>query len=207
MTLVAAFRCRGNGILLCADREEDDGYARRPIDKLRRINGLKDCEIFMAGSGITATVEDAHVEADRSLRKAGDEGVTLLSEHKAIIEESLKGTHQRYKEYLRRWPLHMLVVVAPRFSGYPPILYRTEKHHLILESFYHAYGSGKTIADYLADRLYVHGIPNDLLLTLATFVFREAEKSASGVGLGNDMFLIHPGGRNIEFFHTDSIKE
>jgi len=209
MTLVAAFRCRDNGMLLCADREEDDGYARRPIDKIHRLSGLRECEVFIAGSGITVTVEDAYVEIDNALRKAesSGSGVTLLTEHRRIMEESLKGTHERYKEYLRRWPLHLLIIVAPRLPGAPPIFYRTDRYRLVPTALHAAFGSGKTIADYLIDRLYVHGIPNNLLLTLATFIFREAEKSSSGVGLGNDMVLIYIGGSKLEFFHTDSIKE
>jgi len=207
MTLVAAFRCRDNGLLLCADREEDDGYGKRSVDKLHRLSGLKDCEVFIAGSGITVTVEDAYIEADRSLREAEGAGAALLTEHKAIIEKSLKGTHERYKEYVRRWPLHLLIVVAPRLVGHPPILYRTDKHRLSPVALYAAFGSGKTISDYLADRLYNHGLPNEPLATLAALILREAEKAASGVGLGNDMVLICPGGSLLKFMHTESIVE
>jgi 20S proteasome alpha/beta subunit len=204
MTLVAAFRCRDNGILLCADREEDDGIARRPMDKLHRLAGLRDCEIWMAGSGITVTIDDAYIEADQALKKAETSDASLLTEHKAIIEESLIGTHERYKEYLRRWPLHMLIVVAPRLAGSPPILYRTDKHRLIATSVYAACGSGKTICDYFADRLYQHGLEDISLVTLAAFILREAE-SASGVGLGNDMALIRASIRRE--LYDESIKE
>jgi len=207
MTLIAAFRCRDNGILLCADRAEEDSYARRPIGKIWKFGGLKDCEVLIAGSGTTVTVKDACIEIDRSLRKSADAGMNLLTDHVSVIEESLKGTHLRYKEDLKQWPLGLLVVIAPRLAGNPPILYRTDRHHLVQEVLYYAYGTGKTIADYLADRLYVHGLPNNLLLTLATFIFREAERSAPGVGLGNDMVLIHTGGRKFGFLHTDSVKE
>jgi len=72
---------------------------------------------------------------------------------------------------------------------------------------YISYGSGKTISDYFADRLYTFGLPNDLLAVLATFIFREAEKSSSGVGLGNDMVFIHPGGSLLTFLYTDAVKE
>lgn len=204
MTLIAAFRCRDNGILLCADRQEDDGVAKRQVDKIHRLGGLKECEVWVAGSGVSTTVDDAYIEADRSLRDAEKAGISLLSEHKEIIENSLKGTHDRYKEYVRGWPLHLIFVVAPRLAGRAPILYRTDKHRLIPVTVYTAWGSGKTIADYLADRLYQHGIQTVPLIVLAAFIFREAE-SASGVGLGNDMFLIRPGGWSE--YHTESISE
>ena len=39
MTLVAAFRARENGILLCADREETDGWLqKRSVDKIYSFN-------------------------------------------------------------------------------------------------------------------------------------------------------------------------
>jgi 20S proteasome alpha/beta subunit len=204
MTLIAAFRCRNNGILLCADRQEDDGVAKRQVDKIHRLSGLKECEVWVAGSGMSTTVDDAYIEADRSLRDAEKAGISLLSEHKEVIENSLKGTHDRYKEYVRGWPLHMIFVVAPRLAGRAPILYRTDKHRLIPVTAYTAWGSGKTIADYLADRLYQHGIQTVSLVVLAAFIFREAE-AASGVGLGNDMVLTHPGGWSE--YHTESIAE
>jgi 20S proteasome alpha/beta subunit len=207
MTLIAAFRMRNNGILLCADRMENDGCYTRPIDKIHRLSGLKECEVFIAGAGTIATIKDAYIGIDHAFRKAEQEGRSLLTEHRTIIEECLKGTHQRYKEDLKQWPLGLLVVIAPRLTGSPPILYATDRHHLIPEATYFAYGSGKTISDYLADRLYVHGLENDLLVTLATFICKEAAQSSSGVGLGNDMVFIYPGGSQMKFLYTDLINE
>jgi hypothetical protein len=36
---------------------------------------------------------------------------------------------------------------------------------------------------------------NNLLKLLAVFIFREAERKAAGVGMGNDMWLIHDAGQ------------
>jgi len=208
MTLVAAFRCTDGGILLCADREQDDGYARRPVDKIHRISGLIPCEIFIAGAGVTTVVTEAREEIEKALRAADASGINLLTEHKALIEETLKIVYSRHKEDLKKWPLGLLVVVGPRLHGVAPALYRTDRTFPVQALTYAAHGSGETIANYLADRLYVHGaLPNDLLLALATFIFREAEKSTSGVGLGNDMVFIRPGGQELQFLSTDSIKE
>lgn len=207
MTLIAAFRCRNNGILLCADRAEEDSYARRPIDKIWRIAGLIECEVFIAGSGTTTTVKDARTEIENSLRKAAAEGRSILSEHRALIEDALQITHSRHKEDLKHWPLGLLIIISARIPRAIPALFRTDRNRLVSENIYAACGSGKVIADYLADGLYVHGIPNDLLVTLAAFIFREAEKSSVGVGLGNDMFFIYPGGGPLKELHSDSINE
>jgi 20S proteasome alpha/beta subunit len=207
VTLVAAFRCRNNGVLLCADRKEDDGVANRPIDKIYRISWLNECEVFIAGSGTTTTVKDACAEIDQSFNKAINEGRKVLPEIRALIETSLKTVHSRSKEDLKSWPLYLIIVVAPRIPNVMPAIFRTDKSVLVPEGVYIAYGSGKTISDYLADHLYVHGLADDLLLILATFIFSEAEHSASGVGLGNDMVFILPGASLLKFMSTDSIKE
>ncbi len=153
MTLIAAFRCKNNGVLLCADRAEEDGYAKRPMDKIYRITGLFSCEVFIAGSGTTAAVKDAWADIEQSLFRAAAEGKNIYSDHQSLIELSLKNIHARHKEDLKLYPLGLLIVVAPRTSQgkVPLLLYRTDKALLIPEQLYAAYGSGKTIADYLAD--------------------------------------------------------
>lgn len=194
-------------MLICADREQDDDYAKRPIDKIWRFGQFRECEVFIAGSGTTASIKDACLEIQNGLQAAVDSGASLLTEHRSIAERALAAVHVRYKKDIKGWPLGMLIIVAPRGSGAPPILYRTDRHFLLPEACYASHGSGKTISDYLADRLYQHGLPNESLITLATFIFREAEKSSPGVGLGNDMVLIAPGAAHLAFLGTDSIKE
>jgi hypothetical protein len=44
MTLAAAFRCQNGGILLCADREENDGVTKRQIDKIYHIKTIPTCD-------------------------------------------------------------------------------------------------------------------------------------------------------------------
>ena len=206
MTLIAAFRCRNGGILLCADRKEDDSFAVRPVDKIYRIGELRQCQIFLAGSGTTASITDAETDIHRSFVEAAQADRDVLAEHSSIIESSLKRIHIRHKEDLRKWPLDLLVVIAPHIPNTVPILYRSDRSNLISEPLYIAYGTGKTISDYFAYRLYKHGLPNDSLAVLAAFILREAENSASGVGLGSDMVFISSNGL-LQFLHTESIEE
>ena len=46
MTLVAAFRCRNGGILLCADREENGGYAEEKSRKYTVLTGCPHVKFF-----------------------------------------------------------------------------------------------------------------------------------------------------------------
>jgi hypothetical protein len=207
MTLVAAFRCRDNGILLCADRQDDDGYVKRPVDKIYRETGLSNCEVFIAGSGPTTAVLDSCQEIHKALEKAAHyDKSDVLIEHQSIIEASLKAIHIKHKEDLKWMRLGLLIVVVPRNPNGMPILYRNDRSTLIPESEYAAHGTGKPLSDYFAIRLYKYGQPNDYLAVLAAFILREAEESVSGVGLGSDMIFIRSG-ISLRYLHTDSISE
>ena len=196
MTLIAAFRAGNGGILLCADREENDGYAKRQVDKIYRIK-LPTCDLFIAGAGPSGVITKANTEIEDSLTRALTDGADLVRDHKSLIESSLRSIHKQYAANLKNCYLGLIVVFVPGNLASVPIMYRTELSMLIPEPYYAAYGSGKTVSDYLADRLYGvadevfgHAIDNKTLLTLALFIFREAGKSADGVGLGADMNLI-----------------
>jgi hypothetical protein len=130
----------------------------------------------------------------------------ILAEHHFLIEWTLKEIHIKHKQDLKNISLGLLIVIAPRKFNSIPILYRTERSTLVPEGEYAAHGSGKSLSDYFADRLYKHGQHDEYLAVLASFIFREAEKSVSGIGLGNDMVFIYPNGLRKEL-HTESISE
>lgn len=156
MTLVAAFRCPQDGILLCADGEEDDGYNKREVEKLYRISGLKECEVYIAGAGPSDAIAKTQFVLHEALSGA-DSNTDLLKNHRALLESKLQEIHKQYAANLKEWPMQLLIVLAPRGENYIPILYRTNKAMLVPEYEYAAYGSGRPIADYLADRLFEYG--------------------------------------------------
>ncbi|HEV2288983.1 MAG TPA: hypothetical protein VGR81_08530 [Candidatus Acidoferrales bacterium] len=206
MTLVAAFRCRNTGILLCADREEDDSYTKREVDKIFRA-GFHQFELFIAGAGLTTAVMDAWAEINRDLQRAANlDKRDIEVEHRSVIESSLRTIHAKHKNDLKNFPLYLLIVVALRKQNSIPILYRTDRSTLIEEGYYAAVGTGKLLSDYFASYLYKHGAQDDYLAVLASFILKEAEKYASGVGHGNDMVFICPNGL-LKFLSKESIAE
>lgn len=206
MTLIAAFRCRDTGILLCADRQEDDGISKRPFDKLYRIGELPHCQVLIAGSGTTSAITDSRNEIHNALILAVQSGADILQQHRSIIEQSLKKIHARHKQDLKTYPLGLLIVILPRAPKSTPFFYRSDKENLIPEDNYYAYGSGAPLSDYFSHRLYRYGLSSEAVLTLAAFILREAEEFASGVGLGNDMVLTCPSG-TLNFLHKESVAE
>lgn len=207
MTLVAAFRCPKGGIMLLADREENDGYNRREVDKIYRIN-LIPCQVFIAGAGPSGIVVNANSHIHTALAKALSEGKDILVEHKNIIETALKELHKQYASNLKSGYLDLLIVIAPLGEEYSPILYRTEQSMLIPEYYYAAYGSGRGMCDYFADRLYQHGrLDKDSMKVMAAFILREVEHSVSGVGMGADMRFIHEGEKTIGYIFSGVIRE
>jgi 20S proteasome alpha/beta subunit len=206
MTLIAAFRCSNGGIMLCADREENDGFSRREVDKIYRINMLP-CQVFIAGAGQSGIVSTAHSTIHGALIQAFSEGRNVLNEHKSIIESALRSVHERYPENLGNG-LELIVIFASLTQGNVPILYRTELSMMVPESFYCAYGSGKGMADYFADRLYEYGrLDKDSIKVLAAFILREAEHVVASVGLGADIWIINDGETAIHMLSKGVVKE
>ena len=193
MTLIAAFRASKGGVLLCSDRQEDDGVSKRSIEKIYPIKHLKSCEIFMAGAGPSTPVKNAFLEIHKNLKQQEDGGLEVAWEHREVIEKSLKSIHERYEDVLQNWPINLIIVIAPRARNYTPMLYSTDGKMLSPESRYITHGSGKGVADYLASRLFSDDLKEHWLLVMAAFIFREAGESSAGVGFGSDMIMINNG--------------
>ena len=162
MTLAAAFRGPKGGILLCSDQEwNDGGVSKRQINKNYRVGLLKQCEVFISGAGPDTPIIRAWEEIHQNFFNAETSGIDVLIEHRAIIESSLQIVNKQFSKLLKTWPMALLVVVAPRALDKVPILYRTEAAALIPEPYFYAVGSGKPVADYLADRLFEPGRLSD----------------------------------------------
>jgi 20S proteasome alpha/beta subunit len=208
MTLAAAFRGPKGGILLCSDQEWNDaGVSKRQIDKNYRIGGLPLCEFFVSGSGPDTAIIKAWAEMHKSFLEASNAGRDVLEEHQVIFESVLAGVCKQQAETLKLWPMNLLIVVAPRALDKVPILYRTDNDVLIPEPFYYAVGSGKQVADYLADRLYEFGrLRKRELVTLAAFILREAGESSIGVSGGN-MVFINEGEKAMHYMGPGAVRE
>ena len=207
MTLIAAFRCVNDGILLCADRQEDDAITKRSVDKIYRIQGLIPCDIFIAAAGPATIIPNVNAEIEESFRKGIDDGRDILVEHRIILENSLEKIYTQYEAELQADPMGLIIVIAPRAIAAVPVMYKTYGKVLIPEYYYAADGIGRIICDYLADRLYAHGLGKDRLALLAAFIFKEASDSSSRVGSGTDMIFIHEGNKSLHYFPPDAVKE
>ncbi len=208
MTLVAAFRGTEGGILLCSDREWNDGFSKRAVDKIYHIYDLKPCDFLIAGSGPDAMIAKTSTDIFAAIVRAEKRGLDVLREHQNILKSTLKAVYKECRKTLRQYPMCLLIVIAPRDAKMVPILYRTDDDVLVPESFYAASGSGKPIADYFADRLYEYGrLDKDALKTVAAFILREAEESSAGVGMGADMVFIHEGDKSLHFTHSVAVKK
>lgn len=207
MTLIAGFRASQGGVLLCSDREEDDGISKRSVNKLYRPRDLRSCEVFITGAGPTAPIKNAVTEIHKSLKQHEDNGEDIVATHHAIIEASLKSIHRRYAKVLKSWPLSLIIVVAPRGNEYFPLLYHSDGEMLDPEARYVTHGSGKAVADYLASRLYSDDLQKKWLIVSAALIFREAGETSSGVGFGSDMVLIHNGGKQLQMFGHEAVRQ
>ncbi|MGA2169774.1 MAG: hypothetical protein ABSG62_16335 [Terracidiphilus sp.] len=203
MTLIAAFRADKGGILLCADREENDGFSKREVGKISRVSNLK-FQMFIAGAGSTAIIKKAQDACEQAIFEAAAEGIDVESRHQEILEGALESTYSRYVR-TEQDEIRLLIVAAVEKEPRIPFLYRTQSAMLLREEFYAAEGSGKYISDFLADRLYQPGLGKAQILLLASFIFRETGKAVSGVGLGAEMVLIYNGSRAMGFYGPGAV--
>jgi 20S proteasome alpha/beta subunit len=209
MTLVAAYRSTEGGILLCADREENDGYAKRSVDKIYRIP-LPQCDVYLAGAGPTNAIVKANEEVHNALGNAAANGADVLREYKTLIEAALVSVHKQFPEELDGMPMNALVILQAKAPNSIPLFYRTERSVMLTVNGYAALGTGKLICDYFSDRLYEYPkLDKSNLMAMAAFVFREAHKSASGVGADVDMIYMRAssGLGEREEFGANLIKE
>src|SRR5579864_1941363 len=207
MTLINGFRARNGGILLCADRQEDDGYSKTEIDKIYSITtDFKAFQLFIAGSGPSEIISKAKEHIHRSLLLA-DRGNDILGEHQTRIEGSLRYIYKEYSSVLNRQSMGLIIVVAPRSPNTVPRMYSTVEYRLYYQNLYCAHGTGKPISDYLADRLYKEGMDRNTLALLGAFILRETERKASGVGMGFDMVLIDDGKKGCHHLGWNTIKK
>jgi len=211
MTLIAGFRCRMGGVLLCADREEDDGYNKREMDKIYRIpvQDLVSCDIWLAGAGHGDLIRKFQSKLHSSLIIAvSRQGRDVYDDHETLIQAELADFHRQWGSEIKKYGLDFIVVVAPYRPNRVPILCKTNKTALVPSPEYCAIGAGKPISDYLADRLlHYDRLDRPTLALLAAFILREAQHSASGVGLGADMKFIHDGGYCWRELFKDRVKE
>jgi 20S proteasome alpha/beta subunit len=208
MTLINAFRARHGGILLCADRQEDDGYSKNEIDKIYEITtDLKPCEVFIAGAGPSEIIAKAKEHIHTSLVSADRGGNDVLAEHQTRIEGSLRYIYKEYGDVLRKCPMGLIIVIAPRTPSHAPRMYSTVEYRLHSQDLYCADGSGKPISDYFADHLYKDGMDKSALSLVAAFILREVERKAVGVGMGFDMVFIHDGNQGRQYLGRDTIKK
>jgi 20S proteasome alpha/beta subunit len=197
------------GILLCADREENDGVAKRSVDKIYPIR-LLPCDVYLAGAGPANAIVKANEEIHSALSHAFASGADVLREYKTLIEAALLSVHAQFPEELEGMPMNFLIILQAHAPNSVPRFYRTEKSVMLIENEYAAFGSGKLICDYFSDRLYEYpkfDKPN--LMAVAAFIFREAHKSASGVGPDVDMIYMRPSSAlgEREEFGTNLVKE
>jgi 20S proteasome alpha/beta subunit len=186
------------GVLLCADREENDGFSKRSVDKIYRV-AREQGSIFIAGAGPTSVIGKVHAAMERAL----DDKIDLATRHVHILEKNLKAVIEQYAKDLG---IGFVIVVAFNSPGAKPLLYKTDRAVLVQEQFYASAGAGTMIADYLAGRLDKPGMLDKITLTaLAAFILREAERSTSGVGLGADMIFIQD--REFHILASDAVKE
>lgn len=110
---------------------------------------------FVAGAGGGALITKLNNQLHEELSKAKDSGIDVFEHHRALIETQLENFYRKYGRDLKKvGGLGLIVVAAPFAQKYVPAIYHTVDATLIPDNEYWAYGTGKPLSDYFADRLF-----------------------------------------------------
>ncbi len=193
MTLIVGLRCSGGAVLMCADKEQSDQLAKRPIDKIFRIP-LTQGIFLVAGSGRSSIVANTCTRLAEALTRSDSQpGISLFDKHRDIIETVLYEIHQQYiwaRSDENERAIKFIITASFRAQGTAPFLYATDADILYQQQLYTCAGVGEDLAYYFIDKLFNRNLSRATAALLVAFVFREVSRSVPGVGLGTDMWLL-----------------
>src|SRR6266581_8890896 len=139
MTFIAGCECR-DGVALCADSLETDGFVKRHVDKLREYGVADEWGVAIAGAGESGIV-------DKFWSKLKDVlGNESYDRHKteAIIERTLKYIREQHPK--SDFQFLVAMYSNPNCEHW---LYRTEGDCLAPKSRYCFSGNDSTLANFI----------------------------------------------------------
>jgi 20S proteasome alpha/beta subunit len=172
VTFIAAFKC-ADGIVLCTDSLESDGFTKRSVRKIRTF-GTTDWQVAIAGAGGSGIIEKFCDEVSATIPQ-GMYDPTVIE---TAIEDALarfRGRYQAEDEYFQ-----IIVGVHCARLG-DRRLYRSGSGHLSPVTDHVHIGVGHSLWRFLVETLYEKGSSVADNKRLALFIMRQAIQYVDGV--------------------------
>lgn len=174
MTMAIGFKCE-DGIVLCCDSLEADGFTKRFVDKTSVMGYIQPIwGVAMAGAGGGGILDKFFKDTVAQLLESeSDYDIKLIEE---LIEEVLA----RYRKRFRIQPFRILVGVFNR-SLNKSFLYRNDEKALApIDNFAHV-GVGASLWKFFVENLHDYYMTCEESAALAAFILREAKQHVDGV--------------------------
>jgi 20S proteasome alpha/beta subunit len=203
MTLVAGFVCR-DGILMCADMEQEEGDSSRRVSKLSMRSLVDTWTYVTAGAGSAPVIDNAV----KKLGLVTKDNLTQYDESKMeeLMNLMLQGVYSKYV-----WPDQRtnhsinLIVAFSDATSLSQALWVTHDLVPMPERKFVCAGSGQDLANYFADQIWHPMYSEQQAVRVAAFIFQEVKNHVRGVGQGTEMWMLRKGGKNV-FYNRHEIQ-
>lgn len=172
MTFIAGFKC-ADGIILCTDSLEADGFTKRAVRKIRPF-GTTDWQVAIAGAGGAGIIDKFCDEVSAALpRKPYDP---------ALIESTIEDTLLHFRSRYQADDEHFEIIVGTHCTRViDRRLYRSGTGHLSPIGDHIHIGVGHSLWRFLTEMFYEKGNSVDDNRRLAAFIMKQAIEYVDGV--------------------------
>ncbi len=173
MTFIVGLKCC-DGIILCADSLEEDGIAKKRVNKIS-LMGTSQWGVAIAGSGGGGIIDKFCAEAKARLPQRILDRYAIEN----VIEEVLAEFRAKYKEQEDRFSVIVAAYENPTGTS---LLYRADSNVLSPVCDEAHIGTGNSLWRFVCDALYDRRNCVEDNMKVAIFATRLAIQYASGVG-------------------------
>jgi 20S proteasome alpha/beta subunit len=175
VTFILGMRCT-NGLVLCSDSEESDGYVKKNVQKLFQFEQPGKWGVAFGCSGSAAACSNF-----------GDRLLEQLQEETAFNRRTMEKTIEAHIHYMRKeYPEERLQVVLGLYSMSPPdvrlYLADTNNECLSVHSDYACAGMDVSLARFLLDSVFDNRVNVRDGMYLAAFITHVMKQKAASVG-------------------------
>lgn len=194
MTIVAGF-IYSQGMLLCSDMEEGDGYSKKQVKKILHVDG-NGWQLDIGGSGPSAVLALAYKKLKKEFFSY-DCVEELAAGHEESIRSVLLEMHERYI-----WPSKStdytteLLIGLNLKSSKQCLLYRTQEYIPQPVETFCCIGKGSILGNYFASTLYDPSVTRTQMMFLGTFIIREVKDFVPDCGQGTQMEFTMTSGKH-----------
>jgi hypothetical protein len=200
MTIVAGF-LSSDVMLLCADKEEGDGYSKKEVKKIVHCEG-NGWQADVGGAGPAAVLDLAFSKLKKEFLSCANRD-ELAAQHEEMIRSVLLDIHERYvwPSKVKNYETELLIGINFKDSGF--CLYRTQEYIPQPIDSYSCIGIGAVLGNYFASLLHSPSLTRTQMICAGAFIVREVRDFVSDCGRGTQIEVAMKDGRHFSLHEQE----